>query len=367
MAAGLPNHVLVFAPYVDGPEGLVSPHYDLPEYRAEIAGWMGALGLTWEWAPVTTASLERDLARAGRAAAAGGLVFNLCDGTTSDGYPGVEVVERLHAMGVPYTGSDPDFYRVTTSKAASKRLFDLADVPTAPWLLVDDVERDLARAEREIGYPLFVKPDVSAGSYGIQLDSVVRDLASARRKVEQLHAGLHGQRFDRGAILIERFVEGREFTVLVAEDPMQPHGLWALPPCERAFDRRVPPEERFLAFERYWGLPEEERPIPPGDPYYWYRLAPAEMRDGLAEVARRAVRAVGGSGYARVDIRFEEASGRTYVLEANAQCGLSSDDSSTVGSMLKLSGHRMVDVVERILRHGMTRDRRSESRCVRRA
>ena len=94
---------------------------------------------------------------------------------------------------------------------------------------------------------------MSAGSYGIQIDSVCYDLEAARRKIAQLQQGLHGQHFERDGILAEQFIEGREFTVLVAEDESAPLGLWVLAPGERVFDQRVPPRERFLAFERYWG------------------------------------------------------------------------------------------------------------------
>ena len=157
--------------------------------------------------------------------------------------------------------------------------------------------------------------------------------------------------------MAERFIEGREFTVLVVEDSAEPMGLWVLPPGERVFDKRVPARERFLAYERYWGLPEASRPIPADEPYYWYAMAPAELQPELANLARRAMRAVGGCGYGRVDIRLDERSGLIHVLEVNAQCGLSSDDSSTVGSMLRLSGVSVVDLIARVLRHGMNRPR----------
>ena len=117
----------------------------------------------------------------------------------------------------------------------------------------------------------------------------------------------------------------------------------------------MPAQERFLAFERYWGLPEVDRPIPPGEPYYWYQLAPHDLRPVLADIARRAFRAVDGEGYARVDIRLDARSNQFLVLEVNAQCGLSSSDSSTVGSILHLCEQRMTPIIERVIKHGMTR------------
>ena len=349
--------MLVFAPYVEENGRLSSPHYDPPEYRAEIGAWLEDLGCQWEWVPITARTLDAEVGRA-RALAAGGdvLVFNLCDGTASDRFPGIEVVAALESHSLPYTGASEHFYRVTTSKAASKALFKAAGVPTAPWVLAR-TDEDIARAAATLPFPLFVKPDVSAGSYGIQIDSVAPDLAAVHRQFNAVRAGLHGQRFEDNAVLIERFIEGREFTVLVVEDPREPLGLYVLAPGERVFDTRVPPRERFLAYERYWGEPDPDRPIPdlPRDPYYRYELAPPDLSTALADLARRAFRAVDGAGYARVDIRLDERSGELLVLEVNAQCGLSASDSSTVGSLLNLSGQAMPPVIARILKHGLAR------------
>ena len=355
--APLRARVLVFVPYVEEDGRLVSPHYDPPEYRAEIGAWLEALGAEWEWVPITARTLDVEVTRARTLAAAGEVVvFNLCDGTASDGYPGVEVVAALEAHALPYTGASEDFYRVTTSKAASKERFKAAGVPTSPWVLAR-TDEDVARAAATLPFPLFIKPDVSAGSYGIQIDSVVHDLAAAERQFNAVRAGLHGQTFEDNTVLIERFIEGREFTVLVVDDPREPLGLFVLPPGERVFDTRAPASERFLAYERYWGEPDPERPIPdlPRDPYYRYELAPPDLSPALADLARRAFRAVNGTGYARVDIRRDERSGELLVLEVNAQCGLSATDTSTVGSLLNLSGQPMPPVIERILRHGMAR------------
>ncbi|NJN40772.1 MAG: hypothetical protein HC807_08130 [Gammaproteobacteria bacterium] len=40
----LPSRTLLFIPYKEEPEGPRSPQYDLPEYRAEVDGWMRELG-----------------------------------------------------------------------------------------------------------------------------------------------------------------------------------------------------------------------------------------------------------------------------------------------------------------------------------
>ena len=49
-----PARVLVFAPYLEEDGALLSPHYDPPEYRAEIGSWLEAMGMDWEWVPAAS-------------------------------------------------------------------------------------------------------------------------------------------------------------------------------------------------------------------------------------------------------------------------------------------------------------------------
>jgi D-alanine-D-alanine ligase len=66
-------------------------------------------------------------------------------------------------------------------------------------------------------------------------------------------------------------------------------------------------------------------------------------------LAIRAYCAVRGTGYGRVDIRMDQKHGSLYVLEVNANCGLSSDEQSSVGKILELSGYSFVDLIGEIL------------------
>lgn len=352
----LKPEVQVLIPYMMENGVPVSPDYDVDAFRGELADWFAPLGLRYVWRPVLTSTVGEVVAQlVERMQETPIVVLNLCDGSEVDGYPGKSLVSALASAGLPYSGAGAEFYETTTSKLATKRLLRASGVSTGDFVVIEDLDRDVALAAEKIGYPLFIKPDVSAGSYGISLDSVCNDFEAARAKAAQIQGDKY---FYSCPVFAEPFIEGREFTVLVVEDPNEPLGLYVLPPGERAFDQRVPPQERFLAYERYWDLPEDKRPIPAGEPYYWYRCAPEDLREEIATLARRAVRAVDGAGYARVDIRRCEKRGQLFVLEVNAQCGLSADDSSTVGSLLNLAGRKMADIMELVLDHALTRSRR---------
>ena len=66
--------------------------------------------------------------------------------------------------------------------------------------------------------------------------------------------------------------------------------------------------------------------------------------------------ACGGRGYTRIDIRQDMHTGKLYMLEANAQCGLSEDENYTsIGAILKVSGVSFTQVIAEILKDALRR------------
>jgi D-alanine-D-alanine ligase len=174
-------------------------------------------------------------------------------------------------------------------------------------------------------------------------------------RVTALLAGEDGEFYRKSGIFAERFVDGPEFTVFVIADRRAPRGARAYPPVQRLFHSALPAHERFLSYDRYWSEYKEEPRLPEGEPFYRYGMAPARLRDRLAELAERAFVALHGQGYGRVDIRLEERTDTLYVLEVNANCGLSGDQETSVGEMLCLSGLPVLGLVSEILRDAYDR------------
>ncbi|MBF0305035.1 MAG: hypothetical protein HQL41_05250 [Alphaproteobacteria bacterium] len=331
----------VFLPFAPAQERHESMDYQNDGVLADLANWFVGPKLDWDWVPVLASTLAARVAEV----AAGTVVVNLCDGDDRNGYPGISVVRALEAAGVPYTGADPAFYAVSTSKLAMKRRFAAAGVATAPWMALGDVEADLRRAAETIGFPLFVKPDVSAAAAGISSTSVVHDHAQAVARVRRVADGLHGFRFDPGSIFVERFLPGREFSVLVAADD---GGAIAFAPCEKLFHWSLPPEQRFVTFARNYGGGEEPPPEDGGDAFRYGPVA-AELAAPLRQTALDAFAALDATGYGRVDIR-QDGDGRFVVLEVNANCGLSADKGlTTAGAILAFSGTTMRHMLDLML------------------
>jgi biotin carboxylase len=133
-------------------------------------------------------------------------IFQLCDGTEEDGYPGVSIVKEIQRRKLPFTGADSVFYDVTTAKPTLKRLLQKHGVPTSSFIECRGeafVEEDVELAEQFVGpYPLIVKVSRGYASIGISDSSVCHTAEELARQVRKLL-----QVIDTG-IFIERFLPG---------------------------------------------------------------------------------------------------------------------------------------------------------------
>lgn len=348
--------IWVLTPFRIEESALVSESYDWCYYKRELAATLRCLGLPWIFQPVVPATLN-DVIRQIRESAASSpvLVFNLCDGYDRQGMPGLSVPLALEAAGLPFTGAGSRFYSISESKLEMKRRFHEAGVSTAGFAALPE-SGPVEGVIDALGAPVLVKPAGSSASYGISLKSVVSTDEQVAARRDELCSGEYARWLAGDTIMAEQFLDGPEYTVLVGGYGDGPGPIWALPPAERIFDESIPENERFLSCDRYWGWFDEETAPPDGRPFYTHRRAPAEIAPVLEDLARRAYLAVCGHGYGRVDIRGDRRTGGAlYVLEVNANCGLSGGRESSCGSILELAGIPYHHLVGRILDQALTK------------
>ena len=86
-------------------------------------------------------------------------------------------------------------------------------------------------------------------------------------------------------------------------------------------------------------------------------LHPTLMK-ALEKLSLDAYIAVGGMGYGRLDIRMDKTTGKLYMLEVNAQCGLSEDeDYTSIGAILRYSETTFSDLVRKIIQDAFTQEK----------
>lgn len=224
--------------------------------------------------------------------------FNLCDGAWDEGRVGIEVVEALEWLDVPFTGAASTFFE--PSREAMKRVCRAWGVSTPAYLFVRD-EHDMRRAADMLRFPLFVKHPSSYASNGLTRASRVETLEELRTQAGEMIAQF-------GEALVEEFIEGTECTVLVSENPDDPTSPIAYQPIQYRF----PEGESFKHYELKWVDYGGLEAFPVEDP-----LLDAALR----EAASRFFRGMRGTGFGRCDVRVDRE-GTPFMLEINPNCGI---------------------------------------------
>jgi len=205
----------------------------------------------------------------------------------------------LESFGIPYTGSGVLASALGMDKAVCKIILRDAGVATPAWFSIrsDDPfgKRILIEGGRKLGLPVIVKPRNSGSSIGVfraenllELEEHVNDVLN---------------RF--GSVLVEEFIEGREFTCGVlgncGADTLSP-----LPVTEVRYTTPI-----FDYISKYNEDGAEE-------------ITPAEVSskegDEIQKTAVWAHRALGCDGLSRVDMILGRKG--LYVLEVNTIPGM---------------------------------------------
>jgi len=355
------NHqikVWVLAPLLETSDANIDYYYDFTQSIAEYEKTFAELGIEWQWQPVTIKDYpavidlivkEKDFGHKTP------VVFNLCDGDEVNGTPGISVVKLLEEKGLIYTGADEYFYRITTSKIPMKQAFDKALVPSAKWKAIHDTN-DIENIFELLGTPVIVKPSVSGGSMGVGIKNVVRNQAELQEQVNKMFEGYRGWDLAADGLIAESFITGPEFTVMISGSYNNPKEAKIYTPVERVFHESLPEREKFLSFDRLWEIYEDETPMPNEANFYEYALPDASLIDEIKKISWDAYVACKGCGYTRADIRMDKETGKLYVLEVNAQCGLSEDeDFTSIGAILRFSGVSFTELVAEIINDAFTR------------
>jgi len=223
------------------------------------------------------------------------IVFNLFEGFAGHPETEAEIAEILSALGMPFTGCPAGALKLALDKAKTKTVLKSAGINTPDFQLLRPETLSIFR----LSYPCIVKPHREDASHGLSSENVVYDLASLEKQVTAV------SRYYGGQALVEHFIEGREFNVTVLGDTV-------LPVSE--IDYSLPPGvPRILTFAAKWQ---------PDSLYFQGTkvICPAEIeaeeRENIAQTALKVFGLLGCRGYARVDMRRDEA-GKLNVIEAN--------------------------------------------------
>jgi D-alanine-D-alanine ligase len=345
--------VWVLAPYLQSDDENIDYYYDFSQSIAEYSKTFVEMGIEWVWQPVTMIDYSDIISTIVAEKDAGvyiPIVFNICDGDEVNGTPGISVVKLLQQTGLVFTGADEYFYDITTSKIPMKLAFDKAGIATASWEAITGTEQQLTGIFERLGTPLIIKPSVSGGSMGLGIKNVVCNETALQLQVNKMFEGYRGWNLVTDGLIAESFINGNEYTTLIVGSYDKPEFAIVYNPVQRVFHPSLPDEEKILSFDRLWEIYEEETPMPNEGNFYEYEAPDAGLVDEIKKISWDAYVATKGKGYTRVDLRQDKITGKVFVLEVNAQCGLSEDeDYTSIGAILRLSGKTFTELVKEII------------------
>ncbi len=351
--------VWVLSPNLQNEDENISCYYDFSQSIAEYSKVFDELNVNWLWQPVNMGSYKQVIETIEAEKENGKIipvVLNLCDGDEVNGTPGVSVLKLLEEKDIIYTGADEYFYNITTSKIPMKAAFDQMGVPTAAWKTIRNVHADCDQIFEKLGCPVIIKPAVSGGSMGVGVKNVVDNKNDLSKLLTEMFEGYRGWNLTADGIIAEKFITGREFTTFISGSYNDPEKAVIYTPVERVFHPSLPDKEKFLSFDRLWEIYEEETAMPGEENFYEYQLPEPDLIEPIKKLSWDAYCATKGKGYTRVDLRMDAETKQLYVLEINAQCGISEDENYTsIGAILRLSDKRFSQLVIEILNDAFVR------------
>jgi len=263
------------------------------------------------------------------------VVFNLLEEFDGIGTYDQHVVAFLELLRQPYTGCNPRGLMLSRDKSLCKQLLAFHRVPTPQFAVFRRGAR--FRTPRRIKFPLFVKSTVEDASLGIAQASVVEDAARLKERVEFVHEQI------KSDALVEEFIEGRELYVGV----MGNDRLTRLPVWEMVFGSMPDTLAAIATRKVKWDKRYQQR-------YGITTLAAADLPAGiearLDRLSRRIYRALGMSGYGRMDFRVTP-SGDIYMLEANANPNL--EAAEDFAESARAAGIDYRELLERLMTLGL--------------
>jgi D-alanine-D-alanine ligase len=238
------------------------------------------------------------------------VVFNLLEEFDGIVTYDQHVVAFLELMRQPYTGCNPRGLLLSRDKSLCKQLLAFHRIPTPQFAVFRKGAR--IHVPRKLRYPLFVKSTVEDASLGIAQASVVEDAARLKERIEFVHEQV------KSDALVEEFIEGRELYVgILGNDRLTRLPVWemvfgSMPDSLAAIATRKVKWDK--SYQARYGITTRAAED----------LSPAVLAS-LDKLSRRIYRALGLSGYARMDFRVT-AEGNAYVLEANANPNLEAEE-----------------------------------------
>ena len=235
------------------------------------------------------------------------VVFNVAEGTYGEARRS-QIPGMLEMLKIPYAGSDALTQGLCLDKAMAKRIMLQNNIPTPRFQVIERVNEKID----DLTFPLILKLAHEGSQMGLDENSVVENHYLLRKKLKHLINTY------KEPVLIEEFIQGREFTIPIIGNP----GI-TLPIIEVLFtdEKEIDiwePDESVIPLIEKWGrrikIPSQEKvSVCPAQ-------IPNELADKLNETVLKTYDVLNCKDFCRIDMIYRN--GVPYILELNPTPGI---------------------------------------------
>ncbi|NHI82829.1 MAG: ATP-grasp domain-containing protein [Candidatus Thorarchaeota archaeon] len=267
------------------------------------------------------------------------LVFNRAEGLRGESRES-HIPALLEMLGIPYVGANVLTTAVCLNKAWTKMILAYHGVRTAAFHVCRTVEET---ESLDFTFPVILKPNEEGSSVGINEDNVVRNRDGLRVKLTAMLESYEQ------SILIEEFIEGREFSVGILGVPGGTPEV--LPILEIDFSG-FPPEVMGVYGQRAKTIYEDL------DHYVCPAKIPEFLKEEIEQITIDVCRHLEIPDFARIDYRMNDG-GKIFFLEINPLPGMDFDleekDISFYPYMAMKGGYTYDQLIHRLIESARSR------------
>ena len=271
------------------------------------------------------------------------LVFNRAEGVRGESRES-QIPAFCEMLGIPYVGSGIMANAIGLDKPTTKMILEYHGLKTAPFQVLETVNEPLRAG---LSYPLILKPSHEGSSIGINWDNVVNNEKALRAKLKEM-LDVYKQ-----PILIEKFIDGREFSVGLVGNYDQNEDPTVLPILEVDFTNF--PEE----LGRVLGQ-KAKSVFDDSSNYKCPAKIDEKLRKRIETHAKASFKALDCKDWARMDYRLD-TNGELYFLEVNTLPGIDydvvRDELSFYPMMWYAFGKKFPDMVREVIQAAIKRYR----------
>ena len=231
-----------------------------------------------------------------------------------------KVQAAFDLLGIRYTGTGYLSSAMAMDKGITKQVFLMNHVPTPGGFSMnkeDGFEKDLSKYG--LNFPVVVKTSCGGSSVGVYIVNNQKEYEDALADASQ-----YGDE-----IVVEEYIKGREFSVAVVDNKAYP--VIEIAPIQGFYDYK----NKYQAGSTVETCPAEISP---------------ELTAKMQENAVKATKALGLTGYSRLDFMMKE-NGEMYCLEANTLPGMT--PTSLIPQEAKVLGMDYPTLCEELIRISM--------------